>query len=315
VLHGIYHKNQGRTRCRNSLFFPENFKLPFTSAQDLATKAAAELTHALLHPQPAGPFCKVGDEQPLALKRLADIFEGATRQKSRVVIPPTERVENVAPPMVQNTVSPPRVENKTAQQILPQQTISSHLMPNSHRIQHTPHRRAVTPPTPYVMVRRSAGQQYNLSQDMIAETFNQANHCFSISTNPGPKNTVKVKGNNQVILLPEMANAVICPETGKSLKHQELITKLRYKKIGCDPQQMNSIHTQIKYPKGAQSDIWLVCSGYPGPQGRKIAHQINRRRRSNLISRRQINTHRRFDHINNSHQQRHFNFGSQIPCH
>jgi hypothetical protein len=27
----------------------------------------------------------------------------------------------------------------------------------------------------------------------------------------------------------EMANAVICPETGKSLKHQELITKLKYK--------------------------------------------------------------------------------------
>jgi hypothetical protein len=26
-----------------------------------------------------------------------------------------------------------------------------------------------------------------------------------------------------------MANAVICPDTGKSLKHQELITKLRYK--------------------------------------------------------------------------------------
>jgi hypothetical protein len=79
------------------------------------------------------------------------------------------------------------------------------------------------------MVRRSAGQQYNLSQDMIAETINQANHCFSISTNPKPKNTVKLNGNNQIIHLPEMANAVICPETGKSLKHQELITKLRYK--------------------------------------------------------------------------------------
>jgi hypothetical protein len=26
-----------------------------------------------------------------------------------------------------------------------------------------------------------------------------------------------------------MANAVICPETGKSLKHQDLITKLKYK--------------------------------------------------------------------------------------
>jgi hypothetical protein len=195
----------------------------------VATKAAADLNHALLHPQPAGPFCKVGDEQTLALKRLADILEGATRQKMKVVIPPTERVENVAPPRVQNTVSPPRVEKTTAQQRPTQQTISSHLMPNSHRRQHTPHRRAVTPPTPHVMVRRSAGQQYNLSQDMIAETINQANHCFSISKNPEPKNTVKITGNDQVTILPEMENAVICPETGKSLKHQELITKLRYK--------------------------------------------------------------------------------------
>jgi hypothetical protein len=29
--------------------------------------------------------------------------------------------------------------------------------------------------------------------------------------------------------MPEMANAVICPDTGKSLKHNELITKLKYK--------------------------------------------------------------------------------------
>jgi hypothetical protein len=140
------------------------------------------------------------------------------------VIPPTERVENVAPPRVQNSVSPPRVEITTAQQRPTQQTISSHLTPNSHRRQHTPHRRAVTPPIPHVMVRRSAGQQYNLSQDMIAETLNQANHCFYISTDPKPKNTIKVNGNHQIILLPEIANAVFCPEKGKSLKHQELIT-------------------------------------------------------------------------------------------
>jgi hypothetical protein len=133
-------------------FFPEKFKLPFPSAQELANKAAAELTHALLHPQPAGTVCKVGDEQTLALKRLADIFEGATQQKSKVVIPPTERVENVAPPRVQNSVSPPRMENTMAQQRPTQQTISSHLTPNSHRRQHTPHRWAVTPPTPHVMV-------------------------------------------------------------------------------------------------------------------------------------------------------------------
>jgi hypothetical protein len=123
VLHGKYHKTRGERAVETVDYFPDNFKLPFPSAQDLATKAAAELTHALLHPQPAGPFCKVGDEQTLALKHLANIFEGATRQKSKVVIPPTKRVENVAPPRVQNTVSPPRVANKTAQRRPTQQTI------------------------------------------------------------------------------------------------------------------------------------------------------------------------------------------------
>jgi hypothetical protein len=107
-------KTRGERVVETVDFFPENFKLPFPSAQDLATKAAAELTHALLHPQPEGPFCKVGDEQALALECLTDIFEGATGQKLRVVIPPTKRVENVAPPRVQNTVSPPRVENTTS---------------------------------------------------------------------------------------------------------------------------------------------------------------------------------------------------------
>jgi hypothetical protein len=83
--------------------------------------------------------------------------------------------------------------------------------------------------TPHVMVRCSDGQQHNLSQDMIAETISQANHCFSISTTPEPKTSTKLSGNHKVIILPEMVNDVICPETGTSLKHQELITKLRYK--------------------------------------------------------------------------------------
>jgi hypothetical protein len=163
------------------------------------------------------------------LKRLADILEGAKRQKSKVVIPPTDAVENAAPPRMQNSVSPPRVANTTAQQLSPQPNTASHSTPNSHRRQKTPARRAVTPQTPHGMVRCSAGQQHNLSQYMITETISQENHCFSISTNPDPKNSTILNGNNEVIILPEMANAVICPETGKSLKHQELITKLRYK--------------------------------------------------------------------------------------
>jgi hypothetical protein len=49
---------------------------PFQSSQELATQAAKQLTHALLHPQPPGPFLQVGDEQMLALERLSAIFEG-----------------------------------------------------------------------------------------------------------------------------------------------------------------------------------------------------------------------------------------------
>jgi hypothetical protein len=119
---------------------------------------------------------------------------------------------------VQTTVSPPRVAGTDTEHIS--------LQPNSHRMQKTPVRRIVTPQTPHVMGRRSARQQ-NLSQDMMAETIDQANHCFAISAQT--KYTQQPSANTDVIILSEMANAVICPETGKSLKHQELITKLRYK--------------------------------------------------------------------------------------
>jgi hypothetical protein len=121
------------------------------------------------------------------------------------------------------------VPNTTAQQMYPQKNITTHSTPNSHRQQKTPARRAVTPQTPHAMVRCSARQQYNLSQDMMAEAISQANHCFSISTHPTNQKPKISISSKETIIFPEMANAVICPETGKSLKHHELISKLRYK--------------------------------------------------------------------------------------
>jgi hypothetical protein len=165
----------------------------------------------------------------IALKRLANIFEGAKRQKLKVMVTPTGGVKNNAPQRVQTTVSTPRVENTTTQQMSPQPNTSSHSTTNSQRRQKTPSRRAVTPQTPHGMVQRIARQQHNLSQDMMAETISEANHCFSISAHQKTQNSKTRSSNKEVIILPEMANAVICPETGKSLKHQELITKLRYK--------------------------------------------------------------------------------------
>jgi hypothetical protein len=85
-------KTRGERVVETVDFPPEKFKLPFLSTQELDTQAAKELTHALLHPQPEGLFFKVGDEQTLALKHLADIFEGATRShKSRGLISPPKR--------------------------------------------------------------------------------------------------------------------------------------------------------------------------------------------------------------------------------
>jgi hypothetical protein len=82
---------------------------------------------------------------------------------------------------------------------------------------------------------RHSTRQQHLSQDMMAETLAQVNHCFSFSAKikcTHPSNT------NDVISSLVMANAVICPETGKYLKQQELITNLRHQK------KMDEIHSE-----------------------------------------------------------------------
>jgi hypothetical protein len=195
-------KNQGERIVETVDFFPEKFTLPFHSPQYLATQAALELTHALLHPQPAGPFFKVGDAQTIALKRLADIFEGATRQKTKIVVPPTEKEDDNAPPRVQNKVSPPRVPNTTTQKMSLQHRITTHSTPNSHCRQKTSAIRAVTPQTPDVMVRRSAGQQFNLSQDMMAEAISQAKNCFTISKHLTHQKTKINIGSRDISIMP-----------------------------------------------------------------------------------------------------------------
>jgi hypothetical protein len=207
-------------------FFPHRFKLPFPSSSELATQAAADLKHALLNPQPAGPSYQVGDEQVIALRRLANIFGAAKLKSGKEKLTPQDKVESYAPQRVRTTVSPPRVTSQNPDQTSLQEIISPHSTPNSHRRQQTPHRRVVTPQTPHGMVRRSA-RHHNLSQDMMAETLAQANHCFSISANTKINHPSTPK--TESVILPEVANAVICPETGKSLKHHKLITKLKYK--------------------------------------------------------------------------------------
>jgi hypothetical protein len=163
---------------------------------------------------------------------------------------------------VQTTVSPPRVTNQNPDQTSLQNIISPHSTPNSHRRQRTPHRRTVTPKTPHGMVRRSSRQQ-NLSQDMMAETLSQANHCFSISVSTTINHPATPKIES--VILPEMANTVICPEAGKSLKHQELITKLKYKM-----QWMRSRANEVNRLYNTNTIHFIRWSNIP--KGRKVTY-------------------------------------------
>jgi hypothetical protein len=58
-------------------FFPANVAMPRTASKDLATIAALELRHTLLHPAPAAPFSIIGGAQLEALRKLAAIFNAA----------------------------------------------------------------------------------------------------------------------------------------------------------------------------------------------------------------------------------------------
>jgi hypothetical protein len=115
-------------------------------------------------------------------QRTNDRFEAISKYfrirettKNKNQFAPQDGIENNAPQRVQTTVSPPRVAGTDTKHISLQPISPSQSTPNSHRRQNTPVRRIVTPQTPHVMVRRSARQQ-NLSQDMMAETINQAHH-------------------------------------------------------------------------------------------------------------------------------------------
>jgi hypothetical protein len=79
----------------------------------------------------------------------------------------------------------------------------------------------------YTLQTSSYTTQQNLSHKIMAETLAQANHCFSIS--PNTKINHPSTPKTKIVIFPEIVNVVICPETGKSLKHQELITTLKYK--------------------------------------------------------------------------------------
>jgi hypothetical protein len=73
---------------------------------------------------------------------------------------------------------------------------------------------------------------------MLAETIQHTNHVCSLPTGSTIRSSPGEAMHTPLIIMPEMAIAVICPESGKSLKHQELIIILQYKSIKCGQPQI-----------------------------------------------------------------------------
>jgi hypothetical protein len=72
--------------------------------------------------------------------------------------------------------------------------------------------------------------------------------------------------HSNIIIMPEMASAVICPDTGKSLKHKELITKVRYiiKWMRSTANKINRLHNTNTISFIQRSNI---------PKGRKVTYR------------------------------------------
>ena len=81
--------------------FPQNLKVPFLSANDIAIQAANELVQVLKNPQPAIPLTPVGTQQVEApLQLAADIFQTSTKK-----VP--SKIARVPVPVIPTVIGPP----------------------------------------------------------------------------------------------------------------------------------------------------------------------------------------------------------------
>ena len=79
--HHVYVNAKITERVGDALqFFPHCTTITFTSSVDRAALAAADLTEALLHPNPEAKFSKLRETQLESLRQLATLFQYCLRK-------------------------------------------------------------------------------------------------------------------------------------------------------------------------------------------------------------------------------------------
>ena len=130
-------------------FPPATLTLPRISSKDVATHAAADLTHTLLNPNTTCPLTELGDKQKVALKKLAEIFTKDTPPQEtpppRVHTP--EATLDVAPetPLRVNPKVEISFQTGRATRRSPQHSL--HIIPDdTEHMPHTEHQKAAGTP-------------------------------------------------------------------------------------------------------------------------------------------------------------------------
>ena len=107
-------KTRAERTAKTVKFFPHQCPVLKTSSRDAAVQASHELTHVLLHPAPATPFAKIGDNQMDAIQHLATIFDRAvptplSTPASSPRVPIVSLTASIPPPPTMAPAPVPRV--------------------------------------------------------------------------------------------------------------------------------------------------------------------------------------------------------------
>jgi hypothetical protein len=204
-------------------FFPYKVPMPRTSSADAALFAARDLIAALQQPAPAGPFA-IGDQQLMALSRLAEIFNNAMIKPSTGQAPqrvPLQTTDHKQPAASANTdppVAPQRVPTTPSR---PSDTNATDDSPAPQRVsaRNKERQQAPRPPT----------HRYPTKTKLKQTLPHQAHFCATFTRQFVPKQTAACPLSqyftDDECWQPHLANAVIDPVTGASLEYRQLIQR------------------------------------------------------------------------------------------
>ena len=83
-------KTLGTRICDTVEFFPSHCKMPNVTSHDAVIYAANDLITALTMPQPTNSVLSIGNDQNVALRKLATIFQCSIQQKQQPIVEPGE---------------------------------------------------------------------------------------------------------------------------------------------------------------------------------------------------------------------------------